>query len=204
MNTSNEDTHLADERKEFEALQSIIGVLQPLSSEARARIFSSAGTFLSIGPTKPVVVPATNTPTGLSDTTGGHNIGFSEDRTMSPKEFLFEKQPHTDVERIACLAYYLTHYREMPFFKTLDLSKLNTEAAQPKFANAANATNNAVKRRYLVPATQGQRQLSAAGEQFIQVLPDRDAAREAMANASPKRAKRRSKTPAGKSNRETK
>ena len=59
---------------------------------------------------------------------------------MSPKEFLLEKQPRTDVERIACLAFYLTHYRDTPHFKTLELSKLNTEAAQQKFANAANAT----------------------------------------------------------------
>jgi hypothetical protein len=114
---------------------------------------------------------------------------------MSPKEFLLEKQPRTDVERVACLAYYLTHYREMPHFKTLDLSKLNTEAAQPKFSNAANSTNNAVKRGYLVPATKGQRQLSAAGERFVQALPDRDAAKAAMTSARPKRSPRRSKTP---------
>jgi len=47
---------------------------------------------------------------------------------MSPKDFLLEKQPRTDVERIACLAYYLTHYRATPHFKTIDLSILNTEA----------------------------------------------------------------------------
>ena len=35
---------------------------------------------------------------------------------MSPKDFLMEKAPNTDVERIACLAYYLTHYRSTPHF----------------------------------------------------------------------------------------
>jgi len=64
-----------------------------------------------------------------------------------------EKQPRTDVERVACLAYYLTHYRNTPYFKTLDLGKLNTEAAQPKFSNAAYASNNALKMGYLVDCT---------------------------------------------------
>ena len=108
---------------------------------------------------------------------------------MSPKEFLFEKKPQTDVERIACLAHYLTHYRSTPHFKTTDLSLLNTEAAQPKFANTAYSSNNAVKLGYLVSSTKGQRQLSAVGERFVFALPDREAAKEALASL-----KRRSKT----------
>lgn len=112
---------------------------------------------------------------------------------MSPKEFMLEKAPRTDVERVACLAYYLTHYRDQPHFKTLDLSKLNTEAAQPKFSNAANASNNAVKMGYLVPSTKGQRQLGAAGERFVQALPDRTAAKEAMTSMRPKRRLKRAR-----------
>jgi hypothetical protein len=99
---------------------------------------------------------------------------------MSAKEFLLEKQPKTDVERIACLAYYLTHYRGSPHFKTTDLSMLNTEAAQPKFANTTYSSNNAVKMGYLVPSTKGQRQLSAIGERFVRALPDREAAKAAI------------------------
>ena len=64
---------------------------------------------------------------------------------ITPKEFILQKQPHTGVERVACLAYYLTHYRDISHFKTLDISKLNTEAAQPKFANAALSVNDASK-----------------------------------------------------------
>jgi hypothetical protein len=113
---------------------------------------------------------------------------------MSPKDFMVEKQPRTDVERLACLAFYLTRYRDQPHFKTLDLSKLNTEAAQPKFSNAANSVNNAVKQGYLVPSTKGNRQLSAAGEQFVQALPDREAAKNAMASLRPRRRSKRQKS----------
>ena len=91
-----------------------------------------------------------------------------------------ERAPKTDVERIACLAYYLTHYRGTPHFKTLDISALNTEAAQPKFSNTAYSTNNAVKLGYIVPSTKGQRQLSGLGERFVRALPDRNAAKEVL------------------------
>ena len=141
-----------DNAGEFEALQKIIAALKPLPEEASQRIFESAATFLKIinGPRnsqRSIGTTASNS-IGLSQ-----QVPFSEDSSMPPKEFLFEKQPRTDVERIACLAFYLTHYRSTPHFKTLDLSKLNTEAAQPKFANAAYTANNAVKMGYLVPST---------------------------------------------------
>lgn len=85
----------------------------------------------------------------------------------------------------------LTHYRDSPHFKTLDISKLNTEAAQPKFSNAAVAVDNAMKTGYLVAATKGNKQLSAPGEQFVLKLPDRDAAKLAMASARPRRKARK-------------
>ena len=108
---------------------------------------------------------------------------------MSAKDFLNEKSPKTDVERIACLAYYLTHYKSTPHFKTLDLSLLNTEAAQPKFANTAYSANNAIKMGYLAPALKGQRQLSAMGERFVRALPDRNAAKDVLVSV-----RRRSKS----------
>ncbi len=180
----------SDSTAEFEALQTIIGALKSLDEEARQRIFGAAATFLKIG-----TVPSHSPHVNLAPSGGAASAtypSFSADTSMSPKEFLLEKQPRTDVERVACLAYYLTHYRDLPHFKTLDLSLLNTEAAQPKFSNTANSANNAVKRSYLVPSTKGHRQLSAAGEQFVQALPDRDAARAAMTAIRPRRRTKRS------------
>ena len=82
------------------------------------------------------------------------------------------------------MAYYLTHYRSIPHFKTLDISTLNTEAAQPKFANATVSVENAMKRDYLAPATKGLKQLSALAEQFVLALPDREKARNIMPKRS--------------------
>jgi hypothetical protein len=187
-----------DPGAEFAALQAVISALQPIDPAARQRIFDSAATFLDIdrpAPRHRATGEALSSPgVGTADTSRQQYPGFSEDTSMSPKEFLFQKQPRTDVERIAALAYYLAHYRDTPQFKTIDLTKLNTEAAQPKFSNAASSANNAVKQGYLVPTTKGQRQLSAAGERFVAALPDRDAARAAMNAGSPRR---RTRKPAG-------
>jgi hypothetical protein len=98
---------------------------------------------------------------------------------------------------VSYLAYYLTHYRETPHFKTLDISKLNTDAAQVKFANAANAVSNAVQAGLIAPAGGGMSQISAAGERYVQELPDRVAAKEAIAGF---RQRRKSKRPNSASN----
>jgi hypothetical protein len=158
-------------------LPEVITSFKKVNSESRKRLLSTVATFFGIdashasqGPSARVAEPS-----------------FSEDRSISPKEFLRQKQPHTDVERVACLAYYLTHYRDTPYFKTLDISQLNTDAAQIKFANAANSVNNAATYGYLAATTKGNKQLTAAGEAFVEMLPDRDAARDAMASARPRR-----------------
>ena len=177
---------------EFDALQTVITALQPLNVEARQRILTAVATFLQVP--FPAAPDVPNESAVSQRTPDRERPAYSDNAVMSPKDFLIEKQPQTDVERIACLAFYLTHYEDMASFKTLDLSKLNTRAAQPKFTNTAQATKNAVASRYLVPSTAGYRQLGAAGEQFVHALPDRDTAKLAMAAAKPKRRVRRPKS----------
>jgi hypothetical protein len=118
---------------------------------------------------------------------------YSKEQSLSPQEFLLKKQPRSDVERVACLGYYLANYRDQPSFKTFDISKLNTEAAQTKLSNAANSVNNATSYGYLAPAAKGMKQLSAAGEMYVEALPDREAATAALANSRPKRTPKRKK-----------
>jgi hypothetical protein len=170
----------------YEALRLVLDKFEGLSQDERRRVLESVATFYAITPIGAqhgFVAAGTKQESSSSQ----QRPAFSSDLALSPKEFLMEKQPRTDVERVACLAYYLTHFRDQPHFKTLDLTQLNTEAAQPKFSNAAYSTNNAVKTRYLVPSTKGHRQLSAVGEQFVLALPDREAAKAAMASMRPRR-----------------
>jgi hypothetical protein len=161
------------------ALKLMLDIMSSVSPEDRQRIIQSLVSFFDL----PQAIPS-ETATGSSTRKG---IPFSEEKLLSPKEFLFEKKPQTDVERVTALAYYLTHYRDTPYFKTLDISLLNTEAAQAKFSNATYAVDNATKYGYLVPATKGNKQLSAVGERFVEALPDREAAREIGQSSRPKR-----------------
>jgi len=175
--------------EDFEALSTIIGVLKELDSDAQRRVLQSVQTFLGFAPERNQQSPNGTLPFSEAP----YEQSFSRDRTLSAKEFLRDKNPVTDVERVTCLAYYLTHYRDTPHFKTLDISSLNTEAAQPKFSNAAFAVENAAKLGYLVAATKGNKQITAIGEKFVDLLPDRDAAREAVRNFRPRRRTKKQK-----------
>jgi hypothetical protein len=185
--TTDVPDELTSDQREFDALSAVVRALQPLDREAKQRVLSAVTTFLGFDNTQ--VKPSASLQRAPSQEQP--IAGFSEDRTPSPKEFMLSKRAQTDVEKVACLGYYLAHYRDTPHFKTLDLSTLNTEAAQLKFSNAANAVDNAAKAGLLAPAVKGMKQLSALGELYVQALPDRAAARDAVAHQR-KRKRRRS------------
>jgi hypothetical protein len=164
-------------RSELEAVNRVVNLLQSLSKESQKRVLRTVGAFLEIDAQG---MRGLQREDSRQSARPHEPSTFSEDRTMSPKAFMLLKKPTTDVERVATLAYYLTHYRDMPSFKTIDLSQLNTEAAQIKFSNPAFSVGNATKLGFLIPAAHGAKQLSAGGELFVQALPDREKAREAM------------------------
>jgi len=175
--------------KDLDVLTSIISSLKKLDKEDQQRTLQAVATFLDISLQGTAFAVDSLTAASLSavDSSTSATSSFSEDRSISPKDFIRDKAPRTDVERAACLAYYLTHYRDIPHFKTLDLSTLNTEAAQPKFSSASVAVDNATRAGLLVQATKGNKQISAAGERYVQFLPDRVAARASIEGLRKKR-----------------
>ena len=90
-----------------------------------------------------------------------------------PKQFVAQKRPATDTERVAVLAYFLTNARSTSEFKTKDVSAVNKEAAQRAFSNAAYAVDNATKAGYLAPGSKGAKQITTRGEALVEALPDR-------------------------------
>jgi hypothetical protein len=189
-----ENESFENDSKDFQenlgVLNKITSELSKLSPEERERILNAVMVFFNITPYSHTLTEQSTNQINARPL-GPERISqsFSEDRSMSPKSFLLQKQPRTDIEKVTCLAYYLTHYRQTPHFKTIDISKLNTEAAQRKFSNAAKAVDNASRSSLLVPSTKGQKQLGAAGELYVQALPDHDAAKEAIKNLKPRRKK---------------
>ena len=116
---------------------------------------------------------------------------FTENVRLTPKEFILDKRPTSDIERVACLAFYLSHYNGQQHFKTKDISLLNSDAKQAPFSNAAQAMKNAQLKGFVVPAAKGFKQLSAVGERFVQALPNREEALTAFKAFKPKQRKKK-------------
>src|SRR5712692_9957957 len=96
------------------------------------------------------------------------------------KHFYASKKPQTDVERVTVLAFYLTYAQSKPHFKTIDLTKTNTDAAGPRLSNATFAARNAVNKGLLALAGKGNKQISPLGEDVVKALPDRNAVKAAL------------------------
>lgn len=171
-------------------LLNVIEGLQDYSDDNKLRILRTVMTYFNLA--SPVVTAKPSAPISADSPGPARRPTFSEHAELTPKEFLKQKAPRTDIERVACLAYYLTHYRDISHFKTLEINKLNTEAAQPKFSNASYSVENAVKQGYLAPAGRGMKQLSANGEHFVDALPDREAAKAMRESFGKRRSHKRS------------
>jgi hypothetical protein len=173
----------------FEVVSQVTRLLEPLSDEDRAHVLSTIATWFRLPMSRPLAtIHSTPLPSSVAISTDERFQGREE---VSPKQFIGEKDPRTESERMACLAYYLTHFRDTPQFATNDLSRLNTEAAQRKFSNAAVTASNAMRDGLFVPAAKpGLRQLSAMGERFVQALPDREAAKLVKRRLPARRARR--------------
>lgn len=168
----------------FKAIQTSLEALEPL--DATQREFALSMILKGLGMSEP---------SGYKGNSGGgtaakHSGGTPADaKGMTPKEFLREKKPHTDLERLTCLAFYLTNVRDTPHFKTEDITALNTEAAGAKFSNASATARNAVSQSgFLSHAGSGKKQLTPLGEDVVDALPDREAMAKVIADA-PKRRK---------------
>jgi hypothetical protein len=184
------ESNQAEDRKVRDAVQKVIDGLISFDDETRTRILRTAATFYQLDAATVRRSNGSGVASGYSKDLGAPS--FSDRQELSPKEFLFQKQPKTDLERVGCLAYYLTHYRDTPHFKTVDISKLNTEAAQIKFSNTAYAVANAANAGLLASAGKGAKQISALGERYVDALPDRNAAKEVMASMRRRRNRRNS------------
>src|SRR5207249_12042706 len=107
-----------DSPTELPALQELINILSSFDAETRLRLLKTVVTFLDIKGVRiagagevrlsDFVVPGT-APSIAVDDSQRRDVSpkFSNRPDISPKEFVLDKQPRTDVERVACLAYHL-------------------------------------------------------------------------------------------------
>src|ERR1017187_6019597 len=104
-----EDENL-DSHPTFSTVSRITELLEPLTESEREHILRTVATWFRIElPAKAgrnELPRSSASPVRVSD-----DEKFSDRQVQSAKEFLMEKDPMTEVERLACLAFYLTHYK---------------------------------------------------------------------------------------------
>lgn len=174
----------------LDAVKSAIKALEVLDEEQQKQAIRTITQLLGHAG-----VAGPNSDSSVGGTGSDGNLGGTPDITkMTPKAFLKTKKPVSDAERVTCLAYYLTHARDTQHFKTADITKLNTEAAQPALSNTTVAVDNATRsNQYLAIATGGKKQITPLGEAVVEALPNQDTVKTAIAEHGKRRRRKKAK-----------
>ena len=181
--------------KEFQAIQAALEVLEPLDPTQRQFAVSMILSRLEMEAATGATFRAGS---HTSTVAGAGGAAATSLNGISAKEFLKQKAPKTDLERLVCLAYYLTHTQDTPNFTTRDITKLNADAHGTDFSNAAATAMNAVRQsKLLSTAAGGKKRINTRGEALVEALPDRAKAKEAL-KASRVGGKKRSRAKKGK------
>ena len=106
-----DNTDNTESRKTSAVLADIISAMDALEATERDRVLTTLTTYYGLGNTPPAHAFSHH-----PDTIHSAFPPFGREE-KDPKAFFKEKGPKTDVERIACLAFYLANYRDVPFFK---------------------------------------------------------------------------------------
>ena len=179
---------------ETEAMAICFEAIKGLEAEEQERILDWLRRKIGLPSPHPITGAGNGPATASVGATAGLSVAMTpqdSDTGPTPKAFMAAKRPASDVERIACLGFFLGEYRGSNAFKTADLTKLNTLAAQPRIGNISQAVKNAMYGPgYITAAGGGKRQLTARGEALVRALPDRTAVKSAI-EAYPVRPSRR-------------
>ena len=177
---------------ELKALTVTLKALGPLDAAKRQFVLDAVVQRLDLRQ------PAGAEGRGVQDLGGSISVGASATNTprggvtQKAKTFLREKRPGTDVQKIACLAFYLTNYKDKPHFKTSDLKAVNIEAGGAAFSNIAQAVVNATRQnKFLSPVGKGNKQITTLGEDVVEALPDQEKVKAVLVSS---RGRRRRKT----------
>jgi hypothetical protein len=138
-----------------------------------------------------VMTGVATAPSGSSANPAPPDVNAGHGAAMTPKQFMGQKRPGSNYEGVACLAYYLTHSRNTPHFKTADIGKLATEAARPLSNTSLFVRHATSTYRYLAPAGGGAKQITTLGEAVVEALPDREKVKAAVAEYGVRRKRSR-------------
>ena len=107
---------------ELGVVTSILSQLSEFDAETRERIIQTVATFYGISLRG--TGSSSRQQSGLVPLSSLAGTAFSEDRSISPKQFMFEKQPRTDVEKVGMPQLTISPTARTPrTSRTLDISE---------------------------------------------------------------------------------
>jgi hypothetical protein len=168
-----------DFTKEMSAIQTALEAIASINEDQRVFALETIAKRLKI---KFEIPNESGRDSGLQQSGGEILLKSNPSEKQTAKQFIASKKPSNDVQQIACLAYYLTHFKDKPHFKTIDLTNLNIEAAARKISNPSRASDNAARTsHFLAQAGKGNRQITTLGEEVVAALPDQEKVKQVIA-----------------------
>lgn len=180
---------------DIEVLGIVLGALKKLA-DSKQQSWVIASVLSNLGLTL----------TGAAQT-GGTGAAVGNALTVIPGEpgsdaharaFLRAKNPKSSMQQVACLAYYLTHHRQTPEFKTKDIRKMNKDAGGARLGNPSRDVANAYTMGgYLGTAGGGRKIITGFGEAIVDALPAQEAVKALQAESATRKRNRRKKSKKG-------
>lgn len=178
------------------ALVAVVKALEPLADAEKHWVLQSAASRWSLNVQGQAAGSGGLLPgaaAGLGAAPGGAPADVqSAIAKKDARAFIRIKRPTTDVQRVACLGYFLVQTTGQPGFSSKDVGKAHTDSGGSSI-NMTRAIDNATRQaKYLSNRGPKEKQLTTLGEDVVVALPDQLVVKEAEA-AAKGRGKRRAK-----------
>ena len=166
-----------------DSLVAVVRALEPLKDDERQWVLQSAAARWRMTPPSPTgnVGPA-SMPLASAPSTAFLSANAADAETALAQQnirtFMRVKAPKTDVQRVACLVYYLNRTTGQPAFASKDIVTAQTDSGISKF-NMTRALDNATRHAKYLSNRGREKQLTNLGEDVVHALPSQEAVKEA-------------------------
>lgn len=172
----------------LKAIEVIVKELQKLDEGDRPDVVSFS--LKQVGLTSPTNLNSPQPDQNI----GGGSQGAGLDVSMA--DFVKNKNPKNEYQRVAVIAYYREYKQNKKEFKNAEMSQANTaEARQPKISNITDVVTKARDRyKFLTKGTgKATHQLSTHGADIANALPDQESVKKLIANAKSRKPRKKKK-----------
>ncbi|MCI0618560.1 hypothetical protein L0244_36745 [bacterium] len=172
----------------LKAIEVIVTELKKLDEDDRPDVISFA--LKQVGLTTPTNLNSSQSDSNIAG--GSQSAGLD----MNMADFVKNKSPKNEYQRVAVIAYYREYKQNKKEFKNAEMSQANTqEARQPKISNITDVVTKARDRyKFLTKGTgKATHQLSTHGADIVNALPDQESVKKLIAGAKSRKPRKKKK-----------